>query len=392
MRIAIFIYGLTGGGATRRTLTLAEGFSRRGHSVDMVVISGKGPLVSELPSSVQLVELATTFSAGILCRRGSRRRKIFFSQFALACYLRKNRPDVLLAAANHVNLAAIGARKLSGTKIPLITRVSNHLSTSLLQGHQLAKKVRYYLACRLYRQADAIITVAEGIADDIKSSAEIPSHRVTTIYNPTFTLDLVDKAAASLQHPWFVPGAPPVIIGVGRLTEQKDFITLVKAFSLLRKKRKARLVILGEGKDRNKISSLIEDLGLVDDVEMPGYVDNPIAWMANASVFCLSSIWEGLPGVLIEAMAAGCPVVSTDCPGGASEILENGKYGPLVHPGDDKALAAAISTVLDAPIDREVLKLRAADFSVENAINGYLEVLKKVTLVNTKCFPDTNSK
>ncbi len=391
MRIAIFIYGLTGGGATRRTLTLAEEFSRRGHSIDMLVIDGKGPLVSELPSSVRLVELATTFPAGILCRRGPRRRKIFFSQFALSSYLRKTRPDALLAAANHVNLAAIGARKLSGTKIPLVTRVSNHLSTSLLQGQQLSKKIRYYLACRLYRDADAVIAVAEGIADDIKSSAKIPHHRVTTIYNPTFTLDLADKAAASLQHPWFVPDAPPVIIGVGRLTEQKDFITLVKAFSLLRKKRKARLIILGEGKDRNKISALIDDLDLVNDVEMPGYVANPIAWMASASVFCLSSIWEGLPGVLIEAMAAGCPVVSTNCPGGAAEILENGKYGPLVQPGDYNALARAISEILDSPTEQKLLQSRAADFSVENAINGYLDVLEKVTQGNAKSSLNTNS-
>ena len=391
MRIAIFIYGLTGGGATRRTLTLAEGFCRQGHSVDMVVVNGKGPLVSELPSSVRLVELDTISPAGILCRRGSRRRKIFFSQFALACYLRKNRPDCLLSAANHVNLAAIGARKLSATKIPLVTRISNHLSTSLLQGGKLSKRIRYALSCRIYRQADAIIAVAEGIAEDIISAANIKPQRVTTIYNPTFTLDLADKASASLHHPWFTPGAPPVIIGVGRLTAQKDFMTLVKAFSLLRKKRNIRLVILGEGKNRNKISTLIQELGLVDDIEMPGYVDNPMAWMARASVFCLSSIWEGLPGVLIEAMATGCPVVSTDCPGGASEILKNGKYGPLVQPGDEKAFAVAISTVLDAPIDSEILKLRAADFSVENAINGYLDVLENITHNSTGHQPVANS-
>ena len=159
------------------------------------------------------------------------------------------------------------------------------------------------------------------------------------------------------------------------MTTQKDFPTLLRAFARLRKQQPARLVILGEGKIKAALIALATELGILQDVALPGFVNNPLAWMSRSSVFVLSSVWEGFPGVLIEAMACGCPVVSTDCPSGPAEILNGGEYGRLVSMGDDGALAEAILTTLKKPLDSTKLRARAAEFSVERALDKYLEVL-----------------
>jgi glycosyltransferase involved in cell wall biosynthesis len=238
--------------------------------------------------------------------------------------------------------------------------------------------MRYKTACRWFGEADAVIAVSGAIAEDIAQHTGVARHRIRTIYNPTFTGDLVDKASAPLDHPWFERGCPPVILGVGRLAAQKDFPALLRAFAAVRGRRPARLVILGEGRLRRELMTLAHSLGIAADMDMPGYVSNPLAWMSRASVFVLSSTCEGLPGVLIEAMAAGCPVVSTDCPSGPAEILENGAYGRLVPVGDHLALAEAIAATLDAPHDPQRLRRRAADFSVTGAVDAYLDVLSQV--------------
>ena len=201
---------------------------------------------------------------------------------------------------------------------------------------------------------------------------------MTTIYNPVVTAELVSQSRAPLDHPWLQLGAPPVILGVGRLHEQKDFPTLLRAFARVRAKREARLIILGEAKHaeyRTELTTLAAQLGIANDVMFPGFVDNPFAYMAHAAVFVLSSAWEGLPTVLIEALACGCPVVSTDCPSGPAEILENGKYGPLVPVGDDVALADAICSVLNTPPNRDWLRARGALFGVDHVADRYLGVL-----------------
>jgi glycosyltransferase involved in cell wall biosynthesis len=170
------------------------------------------------------------------------------------------------------------------------------------------------------------------------------------------------------------------VSGAGRLTAQKDFPTLVRAFARLRARRPARLVILGAAKRprrRESLLALARDLGVADDVWLPGCVENPLRYLARSAVFALSSRWEGLPAVLIEAMACGCPVVSTDCPGGSREILEDGRWGPLVPPGEPEALAAAIGELLSAPPERKDLRRRAACFDRERAVDGYLEVLER---------------
>jgi len=223
-----------------------------------------------------------------------------------------------------------------------------------------------------------VIAISKGVAEDIAANTGLAPQRITTIYNPVFTSDLLEKASAPLDHPWFAREAPPVILGVGRLAARKDFPTLLKAFALVRSQRPVRLVILGEGRMRKKLTKLAQSLNIVSDIDMPGYVSNPLAWMSRASVFVLSSTAEGFATVLIEAMASGCRVVSTDCPSGPAEILENGEYGRLVPVGDYQALARAIVAALDSPHDPEKLKRRAADFSVEKVVDDYLKVLFRV--------------
>jgi glycosyltransferase involved in cell wall biosynthesis len=239
-----------------------------------------------------------------------------------------------------------------------------------------AKKLfRLQLAGRFYPWADAIIAVSDGVADDVARVTSLPRESITTIHNPVVTPELQEKMRAPLDHPWFAPGNPPVLLAVGRLVDQKDFPTLLKAFARVRAVRKARLIILGEGKERPELEALTGKLGVASDVDLPGFVLNPFPYMIRASALVLSSAWEGLPGVLIEAMACGCPVVSTDCPSGPAEILNGGAYGPLVPVGDDAALAKAILSVLEAPPDSERLRAQAALFSVDRATDQYLQVL-----------------
>ncbi len=324
--IAIYIYGPSGGGATRRTLTLAGGFAKRGHRVDLVVVDAEGPLAGNLPDGVRLVVLDSALIrlAGRM-RKRKRRRRIKASSFALARYLWRERPDVLLSAANHVHLTAVITARLARAPVRVVLRVSNHLTGSHLGGSERPRPIRLKFARRVYGRADAAIAVSQSIADDIVEHTTLPSNRVHAVTNPTYTPEIESAAAAPLDHTWFTPGAPPLLLGAGRLAPAKDFATLLRAFARVRALRPVHLVILGEGGKRRNLEQQLHELGVEADVELHGFVDNPFAWMSRASLFVLSSAWEGSPGVLVEAMACGCPVVSTDCPSGPDEILAGGR-------------------------------------------------------------------
>ena len=376
--IAIYIYGLSGGGATRRTLTLAGGFAKRGHRVDLVIVDAEGPLAGKLPDGVRLVVLDSALLrlAGRL-RKRRRRRRIKASSFALARYLWRERPDVLLSAANHVHLTAVIAARLSRAPVRVVLRVSNHLTGSHLGNSERPRPLRLKFARRIYGRADAAIAVSQGIADDLVEHTTLSREQVHAVTNPTYTPEIETAAAASLDHAWLQPGSPPLLLGAGRLAPAKDFAMLLRAFARVRARRSVHLVILGEGSKRGSLEQQLHELGVAADVELHGFVDNPFAWMSRASLFVLSSAWEGSPGVLVEAMACGCPVVSTDCPSGPDEILAGGRYGRLVPVGDAAALADAIVETLDTTIDREALRSRAREFNVDRAVEHYLDILGK---------------
>ena len=298
-------------------------------------------------------------------------------------YLRRDRPDGVIAATAPLNLVAFWARRLAGSNARVVMTEHNRFEVERGPG---GPTWRYdcppALVHHAYAEADALVAVSDGIADEMAAFAGIPRDRVATVYNPVTGPHLLDRAAEPLAHPWLQPGQPPVILGVGMLKPQKDFATLIRAFALLRSRRDARLVILGDARSDAKdlaykaeLTALPEALGIAADVQFPGFVANPQAWMARAACFVLSSRWEGLGNVLIEALACGCPVVSTDCPSGPGEILAHGKYGRLVPVADPAAMADAIAATLEAPPAREMLLARAELFSSARAVDGYLGLL-----------------
>ena len=298
----------------------------------------------------------------------------------LVRYLRRKRPDAVLAAEPHYNTMAALARELA--RVPTRVVLSERIQPSTRerrQGPWRHPYLRDFLR-RAYLSADGIVAVSDGVADDLASTSGIPRERITTIYNPIVGPDLAVMAQAPLDEPCFGPSAPPVILAVGRLDPQKDYPTLLRAFARLRGKRALRLVIVG-GKSLDnplhgeEISALAARLGVACDLILPGYKDNPFAYMARAKVFVLSSTREGLPGVLIQALGCGCPAVSTDCPSGPREILDGGRYGALVPVGDHAALAAAIEATLEKPIESAALKAWADNFSIDRAVDSYLRLL-----------------
>lgn len=375
--IALLLYGPTSGGASRRCLTLASEFAQRGHRVDLVVVQPDGPLRSSIADTIRLVPLNSRWRHVPMLSTW-RRFQAWAATWALAAYLRRERPDVMMAGANSMLLTAVWAHLLAGQTGRLVLRICTHLTATASNTKRRSRPLLRRLARRFYPRADAIITLSRDMAEDTARVIGVPVRQVVVIPNPVVSPHLTRLAGEPLTHPWFSPGGPPVILGVGRLVKQKDFPTLIEAFALVRRERPARLVILGEAQDpqvRAHLVALAERLGVAADVDLPGLVDNPFAYMSRARVFVLSSAWEGLSGVLIEAMACGCPVVSTDCPGGSAETLLDGACGPLVPVGDPGAMATAIRTVLDQPPESARLTARAADFSVDLSVQRYLEVL-----------------
>ncbi len=359
-KIAILLPSLEVGGVEIVFLRIAYELAKQ-LDVDLVLVEAKGEYLERVPRSVRIVNL----------RAGRALRALP----TLVNYLRSEHPTALLVAKDYMNIIALWARRLA--RVPVHTVISVHINPTMnaKNATSFREKLIPLLIRIFYPWADAVIAVSQGVAEEVLRIARLPEDRIHVVYNPVVSSDIFTKAEEPVDHPWFLPGEPPVILGVGRLTAQKDFSTLIRAFALVLKRRSAKLVILGEGEERPHLESLVQELGLEAKVSMPGFVDNPYKYMKRAAVFVLSSRWEGLPTVLIEAMACGCPVVSTDCPSGPREILEQGKWGPLVPIGDEKALAEAIVQTLKQPLSCEALMKRALDFSVDWSVQQYLELL-----------------
>ena len=289
-------------------------------------------------------------------------------------YLRRDRPSVVMSALLRPNVVTLAAKTLFRGNSRVLVRQDISLSDSFAN-NSFRNRMMWRLFKCLLPVAEGIISVSQGVADDLRAVIPSASHKVITIYNPVVWPDHEGKAAAPVGHSWFSDSTTPVVLSVGRLAPQKDFETLLRAFAQVVACRPARLVILGEGPERQSLSVLTEQLGLTQHVEMPGFCANPYAYMSKSNVFALSSRYEGLPTVLVEAMACGTPVVSTDCRSGPSEILEGGKWGRLVPVGDWRAMAGAILETLDNPTPSDQVIARASDFSAEASIDRYLEVL-----------------
>lgn len=358
-RIAFFIPALYGGGAERVTVNLLKGMVGKNISLDLVMSNAEGPYMKQVPKYVRIVDLQA--------------ERVIKSVLPLSNYLRMYKPYALVSHLSHANVIAISAVKLARTKTKLI--VVEHDPVLEAKSKLLRSNFVPPLMRLLYPLADVVVAVSQGLANDLNKQFTLSKDKVKVIYNPVVDEELIQKAKISVEHTWFKKESCPVFLAVGRLTLQKDFSTLIQAFSIIRKYRQARLVILGEGEARAELELLAAKLGVAGDVSLPGFVQNPYAYMYNASAFVLSSRWEALPTVLIEAMACGCPVIATDCPFGPREILEGGKYGYLVPTVDPQALSIAMLNVLDSSINRQKLIQRTQDFSVERSVSQYLQIL-----------------
>jgi glycosyltransferase involved in cell wall biosynthesis len=359
--IALFLPSLRGGGAEKVMVNLALGFVEQGLKVDLVLAKAEGPYLSRVPEEVRVVDLGA--------------RRVLYSLPGLVRYLRRERPQAMLSALNYANIVAIWAKLLVRVQTHLVVSEHNTLSCSTQNASSVRVKLLPLLIKIFYPYADAVVAVSHGVAEDLITMTGLPMEKVKVIYNPVITPELFAKAEEPLDHPWFRPGEPPVVLGVGRLTKQKDFPTLIRAFALVRKERPARLMILGEGEERPKLETLARELGIEEDFVLPGFVENPYKYMKRASAFVLSSRWEGLPAVLIEALALGVPVISTNCPSGPAEILEHGKWGCLVPVGEPHLLARAILEILQNDVRIPSHKTAWERFSKENAVIAYLQVL-----------------
>jgi glycosyltransferase involved in cell wall biosynthesis len=365
-RLALFLPTMDDGGAEAVMLRLGAGFAARGHEVDLVIGVPGGPLEAQIPPVLRIVQLEAKRSAMSLPR--------------LVRYLQKEKPRAMLSTLEHANILAVWASRLARTNARVVLREANVL---LPKGemHGVRPHVLRALMRRFYRSATRIVAVSKSVEESITEGLALPRSLVRTIYNPIVAPDLAKKAAEPLPNEddaWFAPGAPPVVLSVGRLAAQKDFATLLRAFAVARKERNARLVILGEGKERGALEALARELGVEADVRMPGFVANPLRFMNRSPVFVLSSIYEGLPGVLIQAMACGCRVISTDCPGGSREILEGAlaPHGALVPMRDPKSLGRAMVAAMDDATKNPARVKHAVDrFTDKAAIDGYLAEL-----------------
>lgn len=391
-QIAILLQTLQMGGAERTMLTLADGLIRADCRVDFLLVVRRGELLGEVPSAVRLIELGTVsrsrlvpLLAGLSMRTSrlvlpallrNRQPKVLRSLPNLMAYLRSADPDALLTSLPNNNLVALWAKWLCRARTRVVVREANTTSKEIAAcASNPFDREWPTLIKQWYPRADGIVAISSGVASDLGRVSGLPPERIATVHNGVDLRRVEALAASPVADPWFEAGAPPVLLAAGRLAPQKDFPTLLNAFARVRSRREARLVILGEGPERARLERLAADLGIAADLKMPGAVLNPFAYMARARLFVLSSAWEGFGNVLVEALACGCPVVSTDCPSGPGEILDGGAFGRLVPVGDEEALADGILRALASPFDRRRLRVRARLFSAEAAVDRYLDVL-----------------
>lgn len=358
-RIALFVPSLCGGGAERVMTNLAIAFCERGIGIDLVLLKAEGPYLKELPPRVRVVDLNAS--------------RLLTGLPALTRYLRRERPLVMLSAMKHANVTALLAALLSRSQVPVVVCEHSNATVSLDLNPGIKTSVLRVLMRWLYPRAYHIVAVSEGVAVGLRNMLGIDTSRISVIHNPIVSSNVLLLSKQSISHPWFLNKSIPIILATGRLTPAKDFETLLRAFGRVRRKRQFRLIILGEGELRSSLETLVDKLELKEDVALPGFVDNPFAYMRQADMFVLSSKWEGFGNVLVEAMACGVPVISTDCPSGPAEILENGKWGRLVPVGDVKALAQAMLDTLENESPSSVQ--RAMQFSVDKAADTYLPLL-----------------
>ena len=357
MHILISYWDLTVGGVQHMSTKLANALVSRGHRVTIAIAHRKPerePYV--LDTRVKLLDF------------GTERVQTYIR--SLTQLLRETPDiDVIFSATTVPNLAAVLAKSFARSKARLVISERDNPFAGYNALSSLREKLTWRLKPRLYRLADEIVCVSTPLADSLAKLTGIARERLTVIHNPAFPEHAFQDAPP--PHPWLANRQVPVVIAAGRFHPQKDFPTLIRAFSHFRRQRPARLILLGDGPERADIESTIDDYGTRDDVLLPGMQKDIMPWLLHADVFVMSSEYEGFGNVLVQALAAGNRIVSTDCPDGPAEILSGGRHGRLVPVGDAEGMATAIGEALDAPHDPALQRSRSLDFSVEAITDRY---------------------
>lgn len=355
---------LTGGGAERVTLHVVQGLLAAGHELDLLVASPDGELRSQVPNGVRLVPLGGRRPARVLVN--------------LVRHLRGTQPVVLLSALTHANLLAVAASRLSPGRRPALGVVEHLALSGLREGRRdLAYRATPALVRAAYRWADAVAAVSDAVADDLSATAGLARDRIRVLPNPVIPADFTERAGRRPPHPWFDEGAAPVVLAIGRLHPQKDFHTLIRAFAELRRSTEARLVILGEGPERAALEATARAERVEQHVALPGFVDDPAPYLGAAGALALTSRYEGAPMVIVEALAAGTPVVATDCPVGPRQLLADGRFGTLVSVGEVAAIAASLRAALLRRPD-PVPESAWSPYRVETAVARYESLVREL--------------
>ena len=375
--ISILLPTLLIGGAEKSLVELANGLSARGCCIQLLVMEKKGPLIEELSSNVDLIDLGCSSYRQVV--------------IALARYYKKHRPSVILTSMYATGLAAVAAKFFSGYKPKVIVGAHNSLQEKSVHPDNVKDKFLLMPLCRLlFPWADGFIAVSQGLALELEQLLRLPKHRIRTIYNPVVTRELAVRAGEQVSHPWLDKprrGNFKTLISVGRLVEQKGYDVLLEGLQITRKSLDCRLIIVGGGPLLANLEATAQKLGLQKFVDFVGWQENPYKFVARSDLFVLSSRWEGLANVLIEALACGCPVVATNCRYGPDEILEGGKYGMLAAVDNPSDLATKIITTLiggaQVPASGTMRKSRSLDFTTEAAVAQYSKYFSEICLVSS---------
>lgn len=358
-KVIFLIPSLNGGGAERVFIQLLKVLDRNVFEIYLMVTNLEGPYVNEIPNDINIIDLQKT--------------SVKRSLFSLIKEINKIKPNVIISTLFHMNLALLIISPFLIGRPRIILREANPPRFSM--GGLPKGKLFIWLYSRLYKRSDAIVAISTDVSNDIQKTLKVKKEKIRIIYNPVDISGIQKKSREKVLHKWFNEKNVPIIISVGRLVEQKDHTTLIKAFAKVRRKKLCKLLILGEGYYYTKLKKMVDNLNLSSDVEFLGFVSNPFKYIHNSDLFVLSSKWEGFGMVLIETLALGTPIVSTDCLGGPHEILNNGEYGKLVPVGNDDIMADKIIEMLNNPSDKKKLISRAMDFDISKIKTQYEQIL-----------------
>jgi len=388
--VAVLLNDLALGGAERVMITLCNALAARGIRCELLLSKKEGPLLGELSDAVEITLLPTLgrrhwmpavaklgrSSPALLSYLLAKSPPGFVRRLpALRDYLRKEQPDALLSTLTGNNLLTVWAGALAKVPTRMVLRIATTLSADFAGDKRASPPASPALLRQWYPQAHKIVCVSEGVKEDLEGFVGEPLAKLETIYNPLDLERIARLSKAPVTHPWLQDGGPDCIVALGRLEPAKDYATLLRAFARLNRERPARLIILGEGSQRDMLTALASELGVAARVDLHGDVANPFPFLARADLYVLSSAYEGCPNALMEAMACGCRMVSTDCPSGPRELLRDGEIGPLAPVGDAEGLAAAMASALAATPAPGRVAAQAAKYDLRAVLERYVGVL-----------------